>query len=60
MDDAGGVDPHEHLAFTGMRLGRLLVGKRLGATASVQTDRLHVPLPTPVGRTPKLSNGRAG
>ena len=41
MDDAGGVDPHEHLAFPGTGLRRLLVGERLGATASVQSDRFH-------------------
>src|SRR4030095_7460100 len=46
VDDAGGVDPYEHLAFPGMGLRRLLVGERLGATACAQTDRLHIPPPS--------------
>src|SRR5262249_7255958 len=45
VDDAGGVDPYEHLAFPGMGLRRLLVGERLGATTCAQTDRLHIPPP---------------
>src|SRR5262249_29781607 len=46
VDDAGGVDPYEHLAFPGMGLRRLLVGERLGATACAQIDRLHIPPPS--------------
>src|SRR5262249_57699743 len=46
VDDAGGVDPYEHLAFAGMGLRRVLVGERLGATACAQTDRLHIPPPS--------------
>src|SRR5437667_2552026 len=45
MDDAGRVNPYEHLAFPGTGLLRLVVGERLGAIAGAQTNRLHVPLP---------------
>jgi hypothetical protein len=44
MDDAGGVNPYEHLAFPRTGLLRLVVGERLGATAGAQTNRLHAPL----------------
>src|SRR5262249_57346767 len=58
VDDTGGVDPHEHLAFPGTWLRRLLVSERLGTTAGAQTDRFHTHLQTPVGRTTKLTRGR--
>jgi hypothetical protein len=45
MDDAGRVNPYEHLAFPGTGLLRLVVGERLGAIAGAQTNRLHAPLP---------------
>jgi hypothetical protein len=45
MDDAGRVNPYEHLAFPGTGLLRLVVGQRLGAIAGAQTNRLHAPLP---------------
>src|SRR5882757_10395505 len=45
MDDAGRVNPYEHLAFPGTGLPRLVVGERLGAIAGAQTNRLHAPLP---------------
>jgi hypothetical protein len=41
MDDAGGVNPYEHLAFLRTGLLRLVVGERFGATAGAQTNRLH-------------------
>jgi len=44
MDDAGGVNPYEHLAFPRTGLLRLVVGERLGASAGAQTNRLHAPL----------------
>src|SRR5437764_5207475 len=45
MDDAGRVNPYEHLAFPGTGMLRLVVGERLGAIADAQTNRLHAPLP---------------
>jgi len=45
MDDAGRVNPYEHLAFPGTGLLRLVVGEGLGAIAGAQTNRLHAPLP---------------
>jgi hypothetical protein len=45
MDDAGGMNPYEHLAFPWTGLLRLVVGERLGAIAGAQTNRLHAPLP---------------
>src|SRR5216110_1548950 len=45
MDDAGRVNPYEHLAFPGTGLLRLVVGERLGAIAGAQTNGLHAPLP---------------
>jgi hypothetical protein len=41
MDDAGGMNSYEHLAFPWTGLLRLVVGERLGATAGAQTNRLH-------------------
>jgi hypothetical protein len=35
MDDAGGVNPYEYLAFPRMGLLRLVVGERLRSTASM-------------------------
>jgi hypothetical protein len=35
MDDAGGVNPYEHLAFPRTGLLRLVVGERLWSTASM-------------------------
>src|SRR5947207_14814858 len=45
MDDAGRVNPYEHLAFPGTGLLRLVVGEPLAAIAGAQTNRLHAPLP---------------
>jgi hypothetical protein len=35
MDDAGGVNPYEHLAFPRTGLLRLVVAERLRSTASM-------------------------
>jgi hypothetical protein len=60
VDDAGGVDPHEHLAFPGAGLRRLLVGERLGATAAAQTDRLHANTPKHLLAERERDKPRAG
>jgi hypothetical protein len=61
VDDAGGVDPHEHLAFPGTGLRRLLVGERLGATPGALTDiAFIVPPPCTVGRTNQAERARLG
>src|SRR5207253_2211200 len=59
MDDAGRVNPYEHLAFPGTGLLRLVVGERLGTIAGAQTNRLHAPLPNKhlSAERPKLSGG---
>src|SRR5262249_51189477 len=52
VDEAGGVDPNERLAYPGPWLRRLIVGQRLAASAGPQTDCLHAPPPStcwPIG-----------